>query len=43
MENKQKIFYALKKYYGFDTLRRGQFEIINSILNNNIEKTVTIN
>lgn len=33
MENKQKIFYALKKYYGFDTLRRGQFEIINSILN----------
>ena len=33
MDNKQKIFYALKKYYGFDTLRRGQFEIINSILN----------
>lgn len=33
MENKQKIFYVLKKYYGFDTLRRGQFEIINSILN----------
>ncbi|MDR3597185.1 DNA helicase RecQ [Clostridium sp.] len=32
MDNKQKIFYALKKYYGFDTLRRGQFEIINSIL-----------
>eukprot|EP00825_Cyclidium_porcatum_P025825 TRINITY_DN27957_c0_g1_i2.p1 TRINITY_DN27957_c0_g1~~TRINITY_DN27957_c0_g1_i2.p1 ORF type:complete len:118 (-),score=16.16 TRINITY_DN27957_c0_g1_i2:115-468(-) len=22
-----------KKYYGFDTLRKGQFEIINSILN----------
>lgn len=33
MENKEKIFYALKKYYGFDTLRHGQFEIINSILN----------
>ena len=33
MDNKQKIFYALKKYYGFDTLRKGQFEIINSILN----------
>jgi len=33
MDNKQKIFYVLKKYYGFDTLRRGQFEIINSILN----------
>ncbi|MFL0168089.1 DNA helicase RecQ [Candidatus Clostridium helianthi] len=33
MDSKQKIFYALKKYYGFDTLRRGQFEIINSILN----------
>ncbi|WP_270567178.1 DNA helicase RecQ [Clostridium beijerinckii] len=32
MDTKQKIFYALKKYYGFDTLRRGQFEIINSIL-----------
>jgi ATP-dependent DNA helicase RecQ len=32
MDNKQKIFYALKKYYGFDSLRRGQFEIINSIL-----------
>ncbi|MFW2491092.1 DNA helicase RecQ [Clostridium chromiireducens] len=32
MDNKQKIFYVLKKYYGFDTLRRGQFEIINSIL-----------
>src|SRR5471030_1831726 len=33
MDNKQKIFYALKKYYGFETLRHGQFEIINSILN----------
>lgn len=33
MDNKQKIFYALKKYYGFDTLRRGQFEIINNSLN----------
>ncbi|AGX41753.1 DNA helicase RecQ [Clostridium saccharobutylicum] len=33
MEIKDKIFYALKKYYGFDTLRRGQFEIIDSILN----------
>ena len=33
MDNKQKIFYVLKKYYGFDTLRKGQFEIINSILN----------
>ena len=32
MDNKEKIFYALKKYYGFDTLRRGQYEIINSIL-----------
>lgn len=32
MDNKEKIFYVLKKYYGFDTLRRGQFEIINSIL-----------
>ena len=32
MDNKQKIFYVLKKYYGFDILRRGQFEIINSIL-----------
>jgi ATP-dependent DNA helicase RecQ len=32
MDNREKIFYALKKYYGFDTLRRGQFEIINSIL-----------
>jgi len=33
MDNKQKIFYVLKKYYGFDTLRRGQLEIINNILN----------
>ena len=33
MDTKQKIFYALKKYYGFDTLRGGQFEIIDSILN----------
>ncbi|WP_294406938.1 DNA helicase RecQ [uncultured Clostridium sp.] len=33
MDNKEKIFYALKKYYGFDTLRRGQYEIITSILN----------
>ncbi|MBE6063468.1 MAG: DNA helicase RecQ [Clostridium butyricum] len=32
MENKERIFYALKKYYGFDSLRRGQYEIINSIL-----------
>ena len=32
MDNREKIFYALKKYYGFDTLRRGQYEIINSIL-----------
>lgn len=32
MDNKQKIFYVLKKYYGYETLRRGQFEIINSIL-----------
>ncbi len=34
MDNRQRIFYALKKYYGFDTLRRGQYEIITSILNN---------
>jgi ATP-dependent DNA helicase RecQ len=33
LENREKIFYVLKKYYGFDTLRKGQFEIINSILN----------
>lgn len=33
MDNKQKVFYTLKKYYGFDTLRRGQYEIIDSILN----------
>lgn len=33
MDNKEKIFYALKKYYGYSTFRRGQFEIINSILN----------
>lgn len=33
MDNKEKIFYALKKYYGYTTFRRGQFEIINSILN----------
>ena len=33
MDNKEKIFYVLKKYYGYSTLRRGQFEIINSILN----------
>ncbi|MGN0143551.1 MAG: DNA helicase RecQ [Clostridium sp.] len=32
MYNKEKIFFALKKYYGFDTLRRGQYEIISSIL-----------
>lgn len=32
VDTKQKVFYALKKYYGFDTLRRGQFEIIYSIL-----------
>ncbi|MDO5517183.1 MAG: DNA helicase RecQ [Clostridium sp.] len=32
MDNRERIFYALKKYYGFDTLRRGQYEIINSIL-----------
>lgn len=32
MDNREKIFYVLKKYYGFDTLRRGQYEIINSIL-----------
>lgn len=35
MDNKEKIFYVLKKYYGYNTLRRGQFEIINSILNRN--------
>lgn len=34
MYNKEKIFYILKKYYGYDTLRSGQFEIINNILNN---------
>ncbi|EES50892.1 DNA helicase RecQ [Clostridium botulinum] len=33
MDNKEKIFYLLKKYYGYSTLRRGQYEIINSILN----------
>lgn len=33
MDNKEKIFYALKKYYGYSTFRRGQFEIINNILN----------
>ncbi|WP_315080988.1 DNA helicase RecQ [uncultured Clostridium sp.] len=33
MDNKEKIFYVLKKYYGYSTLRRGQYEIINSILN----------
>lgn len=33
MNNKEKIFYALKKYYGFDTLKTGQYEIITSILN----------
>ena len=32
MDNKERVFYALKKYYGFDTLRRGQYEIITSIL-----------
>ncbi|SFC93586.1 DNA helicase RecQ [Clostridium uliginosum] len=32
MNNREKIFFVLKKYYGFNTLRRGQFEIINSIL-----------
>lgn len=32
LNNREKIFYALKKYYGYDTLRRGQYEIINSIL-----------
>lgn len=32
LDNREKIFYVLKKYYGFDTLRRGQYEIINSIL-----------
>ncbi len=32
MDIKQKVFYALKKYYGFDSLRKGQSEIINSIL-----------
>ena len=32
MNNREKIFYALKKYYGFDTLRGGQYEIITSIL-----------
>lgn len=32
MDNREKIFFVLKKYYGFNTLRRGQFEIINSIL-----------
>lgn len=33
MDNKEKIFYLLKKYYGYSTLRRGQYEIISSILN----------
>ena len=33
MDNRAKIFYILKKYYGYDTLRRGQSEIINNILN----------
>lgn len=33
MDNKEKIFYGLKKYYGYNTFRRGQFEIMNSILN----------
>ncbi|MBN1053221.1 DNA helicase RecQ [Clostridium botulinum] len=33
MDNKEKIFYLLKKYYGYSTLRRGQCEIISSILN----------
>ena len=33
MDIREKIFYVLKKYYGFDTLRRGQFEIINNVLN----------
>lgn len=33
MDNREKIFYVLKKYYGYDTLRRGQSEIINNILN----------
>ncbi len=33
LDNREKIFYILKKYYGYDTLRRGQSEIINNILN----------
>lgn len=33
MDNREKIFYVLKKYYGYDTLRHGQSEIINNILN----------
>ncbi|NFG61998.1 DNA helicase RecQ [Clostridium sp. CMCC3677] len=33
MDNREKVFYVLKKYYGYSTLRRGQYEIINSILN----------
>ena len=33
MIDKEKIFSILKEYYGYDTLRNGQYEIINNILN----------
>lgn len=32
MDNKERIFYVLKKYYGYSTLRSGQYEIINNII-----------
>ncbi|WP_244833819.1 DNA helicase RecQ [Clostridium sp. BJN0001] len=34
MFDEKKVFYVLKKYYGFDTFREGQLEVIKNILNN---------
>ncbi|AIY84515.1 ATP-dependent DNA helicase RecQ [Clostridium baratii str. Sullivan] len=33
MNNTQRAYYALKKFYGYDSFREGQLEIINKILN----------
>ncbi|MGL4569509.1 MAG: DNA helicase RecQ [Clostridium sp.] len=33
MNNTQRVYHALKKFYGYDSFREGQLEIINTILN----------
>lgn len=33
MNDKERVYHALKKFYGYDNFREGQFTIINKILN----------